>query len=78
MLPLVEKLLNSYKGNLVISAILGFSLAIIFKPVCKKNCILYISPTFNKNLEEEYNIEGICYKNNIIPHKCKNNLEYRI
>jgi hypothetical protein len=43
MTPIIQKLLYTKEGNIIISIILGIGLAMIFKPVCK-NCIkVYIT-----------------------------------
>ena len=76
-LPIIDKLLYSRKGHIIISAIFGFTLAILCKPICKKNCIIYVSPDINEIINKTYNYDGLCYKNNIIPTECKNNLKLR-
>ena len=76
-LPIINKLLYTQKGHIIISAIFGFTLAILCKPICKKNCFVYVSPDLNEVTNKNYNFEGVCYKNNIIPSECKNNLELR-
>lgn len=75
MYPIIDKLLNTEKGHIIISFIFGFTLIILFKPICKKNCILYVSPKLHNLINQNINIDGVCYKNNIIPSKCKDNLE---
>jgi hypothetical protein len=77
MLNIIEKLLHSEKGNILISAIFGFTLAIMFRPVCKKNCVIYVSPEFEEIFNKDYNFDGVCYRNKIIPTKCINNLKTR-
>jgi hypothetical protein len=69
MTPIIQKLLYTKEGNIIISIILGIGLAMIFKPVCK-NCIKYISPDLHKEKNKKYKINGTCYKNIVIPEKC--------
>lgn len=69
MSPIVQKLLYTKEGNIIISIIIGIGLSIIFKPICK-NCIKYISPNLHLEKYKTYKINGICYKNNVIPNKC--------
>ena len=66
---IVNKLLYTTEGNIIISIILGLGLAMIFKPVCK-NCIKYISPNLHKENSKSYKLNGICYQNKVVPEKC--------
>jgi hypothetical protein len=69
-------MLKNEKGHMIISGLLGFTLAIIlFKPVCKKNCVLYMSPEETEIINKNYNFEGLCYRNVIIPTECIHNLK---
>tara|TARA_Y100000389_G_C17468108_1_gene527612 strand:- start:5673 stop:5912 length:240 start_codon:yes stop_codon:yes gene_type:complete len=74
---IIDKLLYTSKGHIIISAIFGFTLAILFKPICKKNCVIYVSPELHEIIDKKYNFEGVCYQNKILPSDCKHNLELR-
>ena len=69
MKEIAQKLLYTKEGNIIISIILGFGLAMILKPVCK-NCVRYVSPNIHKENGKTYKMNGICYKNIAIPEKC--------
>lgn len=69
MNDIINKLLYTKVGNILISIILGFGLAMIFKPICK-NCIKYVSPNLHKENSKNYKLNGVCYKNKVIPEKC--------
>jgi len=74
---IIDKLLFTKQGNLLISIILGFGIAMLFKPICD-DCIIYISPDLRKENKKKYNINNNCYENNVIPIKCKGNeLNYK-
>lgn len=78
LLPtIIDKLLYTEKGHIIISGLFGFTLAILFKPICKKDCVIYTSPNIQEVINKEYNFEGVCYRNKIIPTECVNNLELR-
>jgi|TARA_B110000114_G_C15048729_1_gene380290 hypothetical protein len=69
MNAITDKLLYSKEGNILVCVILGFGLAMIFKPACK-NCIRYVSPNIHNENGKMYKLNGICYKNKTIPEKC--------
>jgi ABC-type bacteriocin/lantibiotic exporter with double-glycine peptidase domain len=69
---IIDKLLHTKQGNILISIILGLGLAMLFKPICH-NCIEYISPDLRKEHNKKYNINNNCYQNIVIPIKCKGN-----
>ena len=57
------KLLNSKSGQIIISIILGFGLACLFRKACKdRNCIVYSSPTFEDIKSKIFNFNKKCYK----------------
>ena len=41
---LIDRLFYNSTGQLIISAIFGLSIALLFKRVCKENCVLYFAP----------------------------------
>jgi hypothetical protein len=69
MKEIINKLLYTKEGNIIISVVLGLGLAMILKPVCK-NCVRYVSPNIHKEDGKRYKLNGICYKNRAIPEKC--------
>jgi len=67
----LSKFLEEPTGRIVMSIILGFGLASIFKMSCKdKNCIVYKSPDVNNIVGNTYSFNGKCYNYNIKQVKC--------
>ena len=63
---------NSIK--IILSIILGFGLAFIFRLVClKRNCIIYKEPNPNEIAKKIYMKNNKCYKLKPINTKCSNN-----
>ena len=57
------KLLNSESGQIIISIILGFGLACLFRRACKdRSCITYSSPNFEDIKNQIFNFNKKCYK----------------
>jgi len=67
---IINRLFYTETGQLFISGLIGLSIALLFKRVCKENCVLYIAP---KNTEIEgkiFKLEDNCYKYSTINVKC--------
>ncbi len=66
---MISKFLNSEQGSIIISIILGFGFASLFRNVCKNGrCIIYKSNS--KEIQQNfYKLDGKCYqyKPKIIP-----------
>tara|TARA_B000000557_G_C20685191_1_gene404872 strand:- start:107 stop:328 length:222 start_codon:yes stop_codon:yes gene_type:complete len=57
------KLLQSKSGHIIISIILGFGLACLFRKVCKdRECIIYTAPDFKKIKDKIFKFDEKCYK----------------
>lgn len=57
------KLLQSKSGHIIISIILGFGLACLFRKVCKdRECIIYSAPDFKKIKDKIFKFDEKCYK----------------
>jgi hypothetical protein len=70
----LSKFFTTKTGKYIISILLGFGLACLFRNVCKgKNCILFISPPLDEIKNKIYEFDNKCYtyKEKII--KCNNN-----
>jgi len=59
---IAERLLYTNLGQLFISAILGLSLSLIFKRVCKENCVIYVAPDNNEIEGKIFKLGDSCYK----------------
>ena len=58
-------LLRSKTGQIVISIILGFGLACLFRKVCKdRNCIVYHAPSIEDIKKSIFLFNKKCYKYN--------------
>ena len=67
----LSKFLETSTGRIVMSVILGFGLASLFKMSCKdKNCIVYKPPDINNIIGNTYSFNGKCYNYNIKKVKC--------
>jgi hypothetical protein len=50
----LTKLMNSSKGKIIFSIILGFGIATLFRKVCKdRNCIVFKAPELNNIVDGE-------------------------
>ena len=58
----IDRLFYSEIGQLIVSAIFGISLALVFNRVCKDNCTLYFAPRYDEINENIFKIEDTCYK----------------
>lgn len=57
------RLFHSKSGHIVISIILGFGLACLFRKVCKdRECIIYTAPDFKKIKDKIFKFDEKCYK----------------
>ncbi len=74
----IRKFMTSEVGKKLFSILLGLGLSTVFRMSCKgKNCIIYSSPEFNKEiLNKIYSYEGKCYK--YIPQNVKCNPSKKI
>ena len=55
-------LLNSDRGSIVVSVILGLGLASLFRQTCKRNCVVIKAPDLAQLRRNVYEIDGTCYK----------------
>jgi len=56
-------LLRSKSGQIIISIILGFGLACLFRKVCKdRECIVYHAPNINEIKNSIFSFNKKCYK----------------
>lgn len=69
-----EKFVHTKTGKTLMSIILGFGLASLFRKICKeKNCLLFYAPPM-KNLNDKiYKSNGRCVKYKPVVTKCSMN-----
>lgn len=67
----LQRLLNSKMGKIVLSIILGFGLATLFRKVCTdKNCIVFNGPVISE--EDIYKYDEKCLKYSMESTSCDN------
>jgi len=67
---IVDRLLYTNLGQIFISLILGLSLSLIFKRVCKENCVIYVAPNNSEIENKLFKLEDTCYKYTTTQVKC--------
>jgi hypothetical protein len=66
----IHRLFYDKQGQMVVSALFGIALALIFRRVCKDNCIIYYAPTAKDVDNKVFKLEDTCYKYNAYAVKC--------
>lgn len=67
----LSKFVHTKTGRYIMSAILGFGLATMFRAVCKdKNCIVQRAPPLDEIEEKTYKFDGKCYVYSKSSEKC--------
>jgi hypothetical protein len=71
------KFVHTETGKIVMSILLGFGLASLFRVVCKnKDCLIFHAPPLEKFDNKIYkNNSGKCVKYNYISTKCNPNVK---
>jgi len=68
------KFFHTETGKYVMSLLLGFGLASLFRNVCKdKNCIIFHAPPLEQIKNKIYKYEDKCYKYETTQTKCNKN-----
>ena len=61
-------------GKYIMSILLGFGLASLFRTVCKdKNCLIFHAPPLDQFQDKIYKSNGKCVKYNHFATKCSEN-----
>lgn len=69
----IQRLFYEKEGQIVVSALFGLALALIFRRVCKDNCVIYYAPN-TKDIENKvFKLEDTCYKYKPYAVKCNTN-----
>jgi hypothetical protein len=58
----VDKLLYTLFGQMLVSAIIGLAIALLFHRVCKNDCVLYLAPHIDEIKDKIFKLEDTCYK----------------
>ncbi len=67
----LSKFLHTGNGKIIMSDILGFGLATLFRSVCKgKNCSIILAPPFEEINGKIYKHNGKCYTYKSEGEKC--------
>ena len=65
------EVLNSDRGSMVVSALLGLGLATMFRQTCKgASCIVVQAPDVEQLRNHIYEIDGSCYRYMPVASKC--------
>ncbi len=67
---ILNRLLYTSLGQMFISALFGLSIALLFKRVCKDNCVIYIAPRKEEIEGKLFKLEDTCYKYKSVQVKC--------
>jgi hypothetical protein len=68
------KFLHTERGRIIMSILLGFGLASLFRRVCKgKNCLTFHAPPLDDFKDKIYKNNGKCVKYKPFPTKCSLN-----
>ena len=60
---MITGFLDSKAGQIIISVILGFGLATLFRKACKdNNCVMITGPKISETNKYVYKIDDDCYK----------------
>lgn len=70
----VNRLLYDTNGQILISALFGFAIAIMFRRVCKGNCTIYYAPDLDDINNNIFKLEDTCYKYKPILINCKDKI----
>jgi hypothetical protein len=71
-----NKLFKTKTGRILISIILGFGLAMIFRRSCKgRSCIIYNAPDPNEIKNKTYRFDGKCVKLNPTAVMCPKDIK---
>jgi hypothetical protein len=70
----LDKLLHTQSGRYLMSILLGFGLATLFRETCKgKNCIVFKAPPLDEVEGNIFEFNNKCYTYDYKAEKCSNN-----
>lgn len=72
--PELKSFINSGKGKIILSILLGFGIATLFRKACKdRNCLVFNAPSINKIQNKIFGFNNKCYKYAEKNATCNNN-----
>lgn len=72
----IKEMVKSKTGKYVMSVLLGLGLATLFSKVCKdRSCIVFKGKNPKKVEGKVYNVDGKCYKYDLVNTSCNKNLK---
>ena len=70
------KFVHTETGKIIMSILLGFGLASLFRTVCKdKECLIFYAPPLDKIQDKIYKSGEKCVKYSHMPTKCNSNVK---
>lgn len=70
------KFVHTETGKILMSLLLGFGLASLFRNVCKdKDCLTFHAPPLEQIKDKIYKTSGKCVKYNSVPTKCNSHIK---
>lgn len=70
MVTTIHRLFYEREGQIVVSALFGLALALIFRRVCTGDCVLYFAPNVSDIQGKTFILEDTCYKYSPYAVKC--------
>ena len=70
------KFVHTQNGKIIMSIILGFGLASLFRTVCKgRNCLMFHAPPLDDFKDKIYKSNNKCFKYTPVSTKCSLNVK---
>jgi len=70
------KFVHTKTGRIIMSILLGFGFASLFRTVCKnKNCFLFYAPPLEEFKDKIFKNNDKCVKYNVVSTKCNSNFK---
>jgi hypothetical protein len=67
----LSKFVNTKTGKYIMSVLLGFGLATIFRKICKgDNCVVFYAPPLDEIENKIFKQDGKCYQYSLVSTKC--------
>jgi hypothetical protein len=67
----LSKFLKTETGKYIMSILLGFGLATVFRKICKgDNCVIFYAPPLDEIENKIFKQDGKCYQYNLVSTKC--------
>jgi hypothetical protein len=71
----IDRMFYDETGQIIVSALFGLSLALLFRRICKDNCVVYSAPDIKDIEGNVFKLEDTCYKYKSYPVKCSSTIE---